>query len=347
LLLLELSRSAQSLVEQGLCRTGWYSTAVRVFNVAEMTSTTGPIHDPPKQLVARNPAVVVPTLQRTTEIWSKLLLKFRYLLFWSFAMVRKFLLASAALALISTNSGFAADLPVKAPPVPVPPPVYDWTGLYVGGNFGWGWAHVDGTQLAPGTTNFPTGTIFTRENSNGFLGGVQAGFNYQTPYHLVVGVEGDFDWTDIRGSATTISTVTGFTSTNNGRLRDFALLTGRVGWAADNWLFYAKGGVALGQSSSSSVGVLANGTLFETGSSTTDRTGWTIGAGVEWGFAPGWSAKIEYNHIDFVSSNIGINHIETVGTFFTTFVSSTERVDVVKGGINYRFNWGAPVVANY
>ena len=82
-------------------------------------------------------------------------------------MVRKFLLASAALALISTNSGFAADLPVKAPPVPVPPPVYDWTGLYVGGNFGWGWAHVDGTQLAPGTTNFPTGTVFARENYAG------------------------------------------------------------------------------------------------------------------------------------------------------------------------------------
>jgi len=107
--------------------------------------------------------------------------------------------------------------------------------------------------------------------------------------------------------------VTGFSGTSTARLKDFALLTGRMGWAADNWLFYAKGGVALGRSSSSSVGVLANGTLFETGSSSTDRSGWIVGAGVEWGFAPGWSAKIEYEHFDFGSTNVGVNHIATTG----------------------------------
>jgi outer membrane immunogenic protein len=265
------------------------------------------------------------------------------LIFTGVAVVKKILLAGAALALFA-SPGFAADLPVKAPPPP--PPVSDWTGLYVGGNVGWGWAHVNSTELAPGTTAFPTGSVFSR-NENGFLGGVQAGFNYETPYHLVVGVEGDFDWTDIRGTATTISTVTGnrfagFASTSTGRLEDFALLTGRVGWAAANWLFYAKGGVAFGHGNASGVGVLANGTLFDTFTTSTDRTGWTIGGGVEWGFAPGWSAKIEYNHIDFGSTNIGIARIETGGIFATSFESSTERVDVVKGGINYRFNWGAP-----
>ena len=259
-------------------------------------------------------------------------------------MVKKVLLASAALALFA-SPGFAADLPVKAPPPP--PPVYDWTGLYVGGNIGWGWSRVDDTELPPGTTAFPTGTVFPTGHANGFLGGAQVGFNYQTPYHVVVGVEGDFDWTNIRGTETTISTVTtapfvGFASTSTGKLKDFGLLTGRVGWAAANWLFYAKGGVALGQSSSTGVGVLANGTLFDTFSSSTDRTGWTIGAGVEWGFAPGWSAKIEYNHIDFGSTNLGVVRVETSGIVATAFESSTERVDVVKGGINYRFNWGAP-----
>jgi outer membrane immunogenic protein len=260
-------------------------------------------------------------------------------------VVKKVLLASAALAVFA-SPGFAADLPVKAPPPP--PPVYDWTGLYVGGNVGWGWDHSVSTEVPPSTSlAFPNGTVFNAFNGNGFLGGVQAGFNYQTPYHLVVGVEGDFDWTDIKGTETTISNVTtgpfvGFASTNTLKLKDFALLTGRVGWAAANWLFYAKGGVALGQTSATGVGVLANGTLFETNSSSTDRSGWTIGAGVEWGFAPGWSAKIEYNHIDFGSTNVGVNHFETGGTFFTTFVSSTAKVDVVKGGFNYRFNWGAP-----
>ena len=259
-------------------------------------------------------------------------------------MVKKILLASAALAFFA-SPGFAADLPVKAPP-PLPP-IYDWTGLYVGGNVGWGWGHNNSTELAPGNTAFPTGTAFTTENLNGFLGGVQAGFNYQAPYHLVVGVEGEFAWTDLTGTATTISTTTtapfvGFTSTATSKFKDFALLTGRVGYALDNWLLYAKGGVALGQSSSSGVNTLANGTLFSTTTSSTDRSGWVVGAGVEWGFAPGWSAKIEYNHIDFGSTNLTSFSVEPSGVVTTSLISSTERIDVVKGGVNYRFNWGTP-----
>ena len=84
-------------------------------------------------------------------------------------------------------------------------------------------------------------------------------------------------------------------------------------------------------------------TFFDTTSSSTNRTGWTIGGGIEWGFAPNWSAKIEYNHIDLGSTNVAI--LSSTGT--TSFVSSKETIDVVKGGINYRFNWGAPVVARY
>jgi outer membrane immunogenic protein len=251
--------------------------------------------------------------------------------------MKKVLLAFSALA-VGTAAASAADLPVKAPP-PLPP-VYDWTGFYVGGNAGWGWGESVSTELAPGSGAFPTGTVFSRDHSNGFLGGVQVGFNYQTPYNLVVGVEGDFDWTDIRGTETTISTVprfVGFSSTVTGRIKDIADLTGRIGYAAGNWLFYAKGGVALDRTSSSGVAFNANGTLFETTTTSTDRSGWIIGAGIEWGFAPGWSAKIEYNHFDFGSTNLAVN-----GTVNTTFVSSTEKVDVVKGGINYRFNWGTP-----
>jgi outer membrane immunogenic protein len=85
---------------------------------------------------------------------------------------------------------------------------------------------------------------------SGFLGGVQAGFNYQTPYNLVVGVEGEFTWTDMSATETTISTAprfVGFSSTSTDKIRDTADLTGRVGYAAGNWLFYGKGGVALAQ----------------------------------------------------------------------------------------------------
>jgi outer membrane immunogenic protein len=116
------------------------------------------------------------------------------------------------------------------------------------------------------------------------------------------------------------------------------LATARLGYAANNWLFYVKGGGAWGHGSSDGDGFLANGAFFQTTSSSTDRTGWVIGGGVEWGFAPNWSAKIEYNHIDFGSTTVAVN--TSRGT--TNFVDSSSTIDLVKAGVNYRFNWGAP-----
>ena len=252
-------------------------------------------------------------------------------------------IALATLALLGlTDLSLAADLPVKAPPMPAP--VFTWTGFYVGGNAGWGWGQGVSTAFI-GDSAFPTGTVFNEIHSHGFLGGAQVGFNYQTAYNLVVGVEGEWDWSNISGTATTISTVTlpGRSSTTTGRIKDIADLTGRVGFAAGNWLFYGKGGVALDQTSSSGVFLSPTGTLVDTSATSTDRSGWVVGAGFEWAFAPAWSAKIEYEHFDFGSTNVGVSHILiATGAFSQTFVSSTEKLDVVKGGINYRFNWGGP-----
>ena len=155
-----------------------------------------------------------------------------------------------------------------------------------------------------------------------------------------------YTWADISGTATTVSTVPrflGFSSISTAKLRDIALVTGRLGYAADNWLFYVKGGGAWGQGKSFSFNNNANGTLFDTSSSSTDRSGWVVGVGAEWGFAPNWSAKIEYNYIDFGSTNVTLN--SSNGT--QSFVSSSETVNIVKAGVNYRFNWGGPVGATY
>ncbi len=260
--------------------------------------------------------------------------------------MKKFLLAGATLALISSNSVFAADLPArtytKAPAYVAP--VYNWTGFYIGGHIGGGWSDLGSTELAPGTAAFPTGTVFAKNNMSGFLGGAQVGYNWQTSSNIVIGVEGEYSWADVKGTATTISTVNGFNSTVTAKTKDYTLATGRLGYAADNWLFYAKGGGAWAEGSSSGIGTLANGTFFDTTSSGSSRTGWIVGVGVEWGFAPNWSAKLEYNHMDFGSRTVSINDT-TFGT--TSLVSSSDTVDVVKGGINYRFNWGAPLLAKY
>jgi outer membrane immunogenic protein len=302
-----------------------------------------------KQIETLEPVNIKPNVAAASQVrplfqYKRLpdLLNFRRI-----TLVKKLLLASAALAgLISANPVFAADLPAKTytrAPVYVPPQIYNWTGFYIGGNLGWGWTGLESTEIAPGTVAFPVGTAFTKNNENGFLGGVQAGYNWQVAPAFVVGLEGEWSWTDISGAETTISTVNGFNSAVTAKVKDFALFTGRAGYAADNWLFYVKGGGAWAQGSSAGVGTFANGTLFDTTSSSTNRTGWTIGGGIEWGFTPNWSAKIEYNHIDLGSTNVAI--LSSAGT--TSFVSSKETIDVVKGGINYRFNWGAPVAARY
>jgi outer membrane immunogenic protein len=255
---------------------------------------------------------------------------------------KKLLLTGAALALFATP-GFAADLPMKAP-VYVPPPVYNWTGFYIGGNAGWGWSTTKATEIAPGTGAFPAGTAFTPRDGNGWLGGVQVGYNWQPAPNFVFGLEGEFTWSDITGTSATesIGRFPGFTATTTSKLKDFALGTGRLGYAADNWLFYGKGGVAWGQFNGSGIVTNPNGTLFETSTFGGNSFGGVLGVGAEWGFAPGWSARIEYDHIFFDSRPVLIN-----GTVNLTNASSGSNVDLVRAGLNYRFNWGAPVVAKY
>ena len=263
--------------------------------------------------------------------------------------MRKLLLAGAALALFAAAPALAADLPAQAvpakAPVYIPPPVYNWNGFYVGGHVGGGWSSQQATELAPGVAAFPTGTIFNKNNMSGFLGGVQGGFNWQVS-NVVFGIEGEYSWANVNGSVTTQSVVPaspGFTSNVTAKDKDYALATGRIGYAADNWLFFAKGGGAWGQTNSTGTGLLANGTVFETNTANSNRSGWVVGAGVEWGFAPNWSAKIEYNHIDFGSSTVTVLGTATGASS----ISVSNTVEVVKGGVNYRFNWGSPVVAKY
>jgi outer membrane immunogenic protein len=258
-------------------------------------------------------------------------------------MLKKLLFACTALAALAAPV-FAADLPTKAPAY-IPPPVYNWTGFYVGGNVGWGWGTVKSTEILPGTGPFPVGAAFTPRNGNGWLGGLQAGYNWQPAPNFVFGLEGEYTWSDITGTSVTVSTVPrflGFTSVANSKLKDFALGTFRLGYAMDNWLFYGKGGVAWGQFGGSSVNTFANGTLFDTTTFGGSSVGWTAGVGAEWGFAPGWSARIEYDHIGFDSRPVLI-----VGTVNLSNVSSGGNLDIVRAGVNYRFNWGTPLMAKY
>jgi len=225
----------------------------------------------------------------------------------------------AAGTVVSICSVQAADLPpaprvAPAPPIAYAPPVYNWTGFYIGGHVGGGWENSSWTDPFFGGNN--------SFNNSGFLGGVQAGANAQFNW-LVLGVEGDFSWTGIKGSGTdsigdSINTNVNWTST----------VTGRAGVAFDRLLVYGKGGLAIAYDQSSLTdiaGVTSNTNLT--------RTGWTAGAGLEYGLAPNWSAKVEYDYLGFGSQPLNFN-TPLLGPVTS---NATLNVQEVKAGINYRF----------
>ncbi|MGY8634462.1 porin family protein [Bradyrhizobium sp. 14AA] len=200
--------------------------------------------------------------------------------------------AAALVAAGWTASAEAADLNYgqRAPyTVNQPLNAYSWAGPYLGGNVGYEWGSVDNNPAKP----------------SGFVGGVQAGYNFQNgPF--VFGVEGDIQ------AAGADDTFAPWKFSNPW----FGTLRGRAGYAFSNILFYGTAGLAFGE--------LRAQTFGWTESHTT--AGWTIGAGAEVGFAPNWSAKLEYLYIDLSSSQFAI-----------TGVSNGYSASVVRAGVNYHF----------
>jgi outer membrane immunogenic protein len=239
--------------------------------------------------------------------------------------MKKLLLASVGVVAMATAAA-AADLPARYPaqaPAYVAA-VYNWTGFYVGAHVGWARVDLDSTVVAapPG---FGTGGL-GGSSDDGFLGGGQVGFNYQVGV-WVFGIEGDIAWTDI-GRSGTFAPLPGVLVTDSVGVDWLATVTGRIGYAFGNALVYAKGGVAwMDWSSNVTVTGLVGGPFTATGGAT--ETGWTVGAGLEYGFTPNWSAKIEYNYLDFGSERTA------AGGFAVDTDLSTH---IVKAGINYRFD---------
>lgn len=238
--------------------------------------------------------------------------------------MRRGLFALLAVAGVTTGTGIAsaADIqrPVyKAPPAGVMPVAYDWTGFYVGGHVGYGWADKSWQD--------GFGLFGISQRANGFLGGGQAGFNYQVG-QFVFGVEGDMSWSGMKGSTNTLA------SSFNTDVDWTATLTGRLGMAFDRWLVYGKGGAAWARDRYS--------TNFYTlpGTEVTDtRLGWTVGAGVEYAFAPQWTAKLEYNYMDFGTRSVSF------APGFSTDID--QQVHAVKFGVNYKFGSPGAIIARY
>ncbi|HXW48322.1 MAG TPA: outer membrane protein [Xanthobacteraceae bacterium] len=227
--------------------------------------------------------------------------------------------ALAAGTAVCVCSAHAADLPVRPAPAPVAPviyapPVYNWSGFYIGGNIGGGFANSSWTDPFTGASD-----TFSKD---GFIGGGQIGANVQFNW-LVLGIEGDLDWTGLKGSGTdsmgnTINTNTEWTST----------VTGRVGAAFDRLLVYGKGGVAFAEDQSSLTDIFG-----ATATTTNTRTGWTAGAGLEYALAQNWTAKIEYDYLGFGSETLNLS----TPNFPAYNPGASLNVQEVKVGVNFKF----------
>jgi outer membrane immunogenic protein len=249
-------------------------------------------------------------------------------------------LSIAVVAAISTAASAhvasAADLPVKAP-VAVPYS-YNWTGFYIGGQAGGGWFAnqvTNGPNAADGTVNFPPGFVHNKVNGNGWLGGGYAGFNYQVS-QFVIGIDGDYSWAHLTGSTSDVGP-TGFTDTSTEKVKWIATVTGRLGYAVNNWMFFGKAGGAWAGFSGNSSTFNTVGVNTNNNSSSDTRAGWTLGTGVEWGFAPHWSTKLEYDYVKFNTANYNNTDTTVGGVVTTPGRSATSNLSMIKLGVAYRF----------
>jgi len=257
----------------------------------------------------------------------------------------KALLLAGTAAFLS-GSALAADLParmpVKAPAVAAAP--YSWTGCYVGGHAGAGWGRTvisDPNAVSGAIFNLitPTPDASIGMHDTGAVVGGQVGCDYQFASNWVVGLAGDFSWAKIDGQANdpffggkdptlplTLESHTDF----------LASTTGRVGYAWDHYLLYAKGGAAWSHNKyavNNFFCITFAGACYANASET--RLGWIAGAGFEWAFTRNWSVLLEYDHYGFGTK--GVTFFDPGHNFSVVFNEKLD-LDVVKVGLNYRFN---------
>lgn len=236
-------------------------------------------------------------------------------------MKRILLATAAAVTIVSTAS--AADLRPR-PIAPVLPPPFSWTGCYLGGFAGGAW--VDDTIVLP---------VNLRVDSS-FIGGGTLGCNWQpigTPW--VLGIEGELGYIDLSGSASVpFGPNVIFASAKIGNT--YGMVTGRLGYAVDRILFYAKGGAAF---------VDESVTVFTpafVATASNNGAHWTIGGGIEWAFGNNWTLKAEYMFIGLDNNspcafNPGVS--VPPGCWNQ---SGFDGISTFKVGLNYLFGGGWP-----
>jgi len=249
--------------------------------------------------------------------------------------MKRIALGVIAFSTVVGSAALAADLPPPAPMprapavyIPAPIPLYNWTGFYIGGNAGVGWQQ--------GSFNDPLGNTFSAPNSIKGLGGGQVGVNYEFYNGVVIGAEAMFDWRFNNNNTITSTSANASLTTNNQWL---TTATGKLGYAWDRVMVYGKGGGAWIGANNSTVTDLTNGASI---SGPTSNWGWTVGAGAEYAFYGGWSARIEYDYIGLTNQTFTVPSPSPFSVLPAgdQFTGSGRNIQMVTGGINYKFGGG-------
>ena len=237
--------------------------------------------------------------------------------------------AASAKAAVSPNQPHYKTMSVTGP--------YNWSGFYLGAHIGYGWGRsnwntttVSGGGLAPGVGDQLS------QNPSGLLGGIQGGANQQFG-RAVVGIEASISGTGLSDSAAgelrVFGVPAGITTVGKTEVNWLGTVTGRVGYAFDNILLYAKGGIAAGSLDND---YLIVGGVTPSGKATDTRFGWTAGGGAEIGLTNNWSVKAEYNYIDFGDSD---TLFSLTGAPPAVFIQNIKTdFHLVTFGVNYRFS---------
>jgi outer membrane immunogenic protein len=242
-------------------------------------------------------------------------------------------------SVLAVAPALAADLPAREYPTApvVVSPAYDWSGFYLGANVGGTWDSGTTTNTALDGTFVSSGAA----KNSGVIGGGQIGYNFMLSPSFVLGIEADVDGTSLNGSVLSIDGSNQHTT----KLDEFGTVRGRAGIAQNNWLFYGTGGFAWSEGSVTRSQLVAVASMppipapagtVETSSTT--RTGWVVGAGVEWGITQNWTARLEYLYVD-------LGNVTSVFPISNRQETSSLTMNVARFGVNYKF--GGPAISQY
>jgi outer membrane immunogenic protein len=261
------------------------------------------------------------------------------------AAVNKVLAGLTMMGLLFGGPARAADVAVKAPVSAPPMRVFTWTGCYLGGNGAAGWGHkelADPTAIFTGAASVPLVKI----DPKGWLIGAQGGCDYQFAGNLVIGLEGAFSFASIKDNSTVAIAFgdPGDSALVSAKLDALGSVTGRLGYAIDRTMLYAKGGFAWANEQYSAVGIFVAAPFDLEGPET--RFGWTLGAGLDWAFSDYWSIGLEYDYYNFGRHAVAFLDANSA---LSGPIDIKQTIQAVRLGLSFHMfaSPAAPIVTRY